>query len=69
MKTQDKDTRYFVDIELSTLKIIRCGFEQKQNLNKGRQTDPKIHRLFTTPGQFNKFRERCSKEIEPILDV
>lgn len=58
---QDKDTRYFVEIDLSSLKIIRCGFDQKESLNKGRQNDPGIHRLFLTKGQYTKFIDRCSK--------
>jgi hypothetical protein len=31
-RTQNDDTRYFVEIDLETLKIIRCGFDQKQYL-------------------------------------
>ena len=33
---QDKDTRYFVEINLDSLKIIKCSFDQKENLDKGR---------------------------------
>ena len=36
-RIQDMDTRYFVEVDLDSLKIIRCSFDQKQNLNKGRQ--------------------------------
>ena len=35
---QNRDTRYFIEIDLDTLEIIRCGFDQKQNLDKGWQT-------------------------------
>jgi hypothetical protein len=31
-KIQDKDTRYFVDVNLKNLKIIKCSFDQKENL-------------------------------------
>lgn len=67
-KRQDDDTRYFVEINLASLQLIRVGFEQKQNINKGRQTNSDIHRLFVTKGQYNKFVERCSSELESILD-
>ena len=59
-KIQNEDTRYFIDIEIKTLKIVGKGYDQKQNLDKGRQTNPKIHRLFLTKGQYNKFNERCT---------
>lgn len=59
LKMPNKDTRYFIDIELSTLQVVAHGYDQKQNLNKGRQTNPKQHRLFLTKWQYNKFVERC----------
>ena len=68
-RKQDDDTRYFVEIDLASLQLIRVGFEQKHNINKGRQTNPDIHRLFVTKGQYNKFVERCSAELEAILDA
>ncbi len=49
---EDKDTRYFIEIDLVSLKIIRCGFDQKQNLNKGRQLCDGVHRVFLTQGQY-----------------
>ena len=67
-KPQDKDTRYFVEIDLTCLKLIRCAFEQKENLDKGRQSDPKTHRLFLTKGQYNKFVERCHKDLSSVLE-
>lgn len=58
-KIKNRDTRYFIDIELKTLKVVGNGYDQKQSLDKGRQNDPTIHRLFVTKGQYNKFVERC----------
>lgn len=58
-KVQNKDTRYFIDIELKTLKVIGNAYDQKQNLDEGRQTNPKLHRLFLTKGQYNKLLKRC----------
>ncbi len=68
-RIQDKDTRYFVEIDLDSLKIIRCCFDQKQNLNKGRQNDPTVHRLFLTKGQYNKLVNRCANMLATELET
>ena len=57
--TENKDTRYFIEIELTTQKVVSHGFAQKQNLNKGKQNNSVLHRLFITKGQYNKFISRC----------
>ncbi|MFZ5950643.1 MAG: hypothetical protein ACOYXC_08055 [Candidatus Rifleibacteriota bacterium] len=61
MKKQDKNTRYFIEIDLSNLRIIKCDFDQKENLNHGKQTRPGIHRLFLTKGQYLKLINRISE--------
>ena len=68
-KIQDKDTRYFVEIDLSSLKIVKCSFDHKENLNKGRQNDPAIHRLFLTKGQYTKFVDRFSNELGKVIET
>ncbi len=65
---EDKDTRYFVEIDLKSLKLSRCGFDQKANLHKGRQNNPNLHRLFITKGQYNKFVQRWQHELSAVLD-
>lgn len=67
-RVEDADTRYFVEIELDSLELVRCGFDQKQNLDKGHQTVEGIHRLFVTKGQYHKFVERCHVELAAVLD-
>ena len=69
IRVEDKDTRYFIEIDLNTLEIIRCSFDQKQNLDKGHQSHIDIHRLFITKGQYIKFVSRCEKELQPVLDA
>ena len=61
-KKQDKDTRYFIDIDLKSLKVVAQGYDQKQILDKGRPVDPKHHRVFVIKGQYNKFVEQCAIE-------
>ena len=68
-KIQDKNTRYFIEIDLKNLKIIRCSFDQKENLDKGRQNDPGIHRLFLTKGQYTKLVNRCSNELATVIEA
>ena len=68
-ETQNKDTRYFVEIDLATLKLTKCSYEQKEKLNKGHQTNPSVHRLFVTEGQFNKMVDRCAKDMESIIET
>ncbi len=68
IENENADTRYFVEIDLASLKIIRCGFDQKQILAKGQQTKADIHRLFITKGQYQKFINRCPRELEAVLD-
>ena len=61
---ENKDTRYFVDIERASLKVIHCGYEQKEHLDSGHQNDPEIHRIFITKGQYIKFVSRCCSALE-----
>jgi len=61
-KIEDKDTRYYIEIDLKTRKVIANDFDQKQNLDKGKQNNPELHRLFLTKGQYTKFVNRCLEE-------
>ncbi len=66
-RIQNKDTRYFIEINLDNLKIIKCSFDHKKNLDKGRQNIPTVHRLFLTKGQYNKLISRCGNEFAEVL--
>lgn len=68
-RIENKDTRYFLEIDLETLEVIRVGFDQKQNLDKGQQKKPDIHRLFLSKGQYQKFVSRCETQIQGVLDT
>jgi len=68
-RIENDDTRYFLEIDLGSLKIIRCSFDQKQNLDNGRQNNLTVHRLFLTKGQYNKFVQRCENELKSIMDT
>jgi|GEM_PF-1304590 len=64
----NKDTRFFIEFDLDTLEIIRVGYDLRQNLDKGRQSKPGVHRLFLSKGQYNKLVERCHTELQSVLD-
>lgn len=66
---EDKDTRYFIEIEIDTLEVIRVGFDDKINLEKGLQTDSDIHRVFVSKGQYQKLVSRCENELQSVLDT
>ena len=68
-RVRDEKTRYFIEINLKSLKITKCGYDQKENLDKGRQNDPDLHRLFLTVGQYNTFVARCASQLGPILET
>lgn len=61
--TQNKETRYFLEIDSSSLTIIRHGYGQKKDLDGGKQNKPELHRLFITKGQYNKFVKRYSSKL------
>ena len=67
-RIEDEDTRYFLEIELETLEVIRVGFDQKQHLDKGQQKASGIHRLFLSKGQYNQLVNRCESDLQSVLD-
>ncbi len=69
MTMENKNTRYFIEIDLDTLEVIRVGYDQKDKLNKGHQTDAGIHRLFLSAGQYRKFVNRCEDDLQSVLDA
>ena len=68
-RIENDDTRYFIEIDLDLLQLIRVGFDQKQGLDKGHQNDSGAHRLFLTKGQYKKFVSRCEKDLESVLNT
>ena len=66
--TDRKETRYFVEIDLDSLEIVRVGSDPREMLDKGEQKQSGIHRLFLSKGQFNKFVSRCEADLEHVLD-
>lgn len=56
---EEKNLRYFLEIDRESLKVINVGHDHKDNLDQGRQLNTEIHRVFVTKGQYNSFVSRC----------
>ena len=67
--TENSETRYFIEIDLDSLEIVRVGFDRREALDTGRQTQPGIHRLFLSKGQYSKFVARCKSDLRHVLDA
>lgn len=62
-KREDKNTRYFMEVDLKEQKILGWNFGQKEILAeemKKRSKNPCIHRIFLTKGQYNKLETKQS---------
>ncbi len=56
MKPKDKDTRYYIDLDLESKKIIGWDYGQRQILIQEKMDDPSCVRIFITEGQYNKLK-------------
>lgn len=54
MKSEDKDTRYYIDLDLKTKSIIGWDYGQHQELIKEKPADSSQIRIYVAKGQFNK---------------
>lgn len=61
-KREDRETRYFIDLDLRTRKIIRWDYDQRDKLAVQEPAKPFHQRVFITKGQYNKL-EKKSVEI------
>ena len=59
MKKINKDTRYFIDLDLSKGKILDWGYDDRHTMDQY-LSNRKHHRVFLTKGQYNKMLERHS---------
>ena len=57
-KKEDKDTRYFVDLDLRTRTVLNWDYDQKDKLVGQVLADPFQHRIFLTKGQYNKLDDK-----------
>jgi len=60
-KTEDKNTRYYIEVDTKTGKIIRRDFGDKHKLAQTEPDSPDIHRIYLTKGQYHKFVRAMEK--------
>jgi hypothetical protein len=66
-KKEDKNTRYFLDIQLKEQKILGWGYEQREILSKEKMSESDIHRIFLTKGQYNRFSKKQEEYLKNTL--
>lgn len=60
MRKEDKNTRYYIDLDLEKNKIIQISYGQKENLEQ--ELSNTFHqRVFVTKGQYNKVMNKFKK--------
>ena len=64
-KKEDKETRYYIDIDFKTMKIIHWGYDNRHILIAQEMAKPFLQRIFLTKGQYNKFE----KQLENIKQM
>lgn len=59
-KIEDRDTRYFIDLDLQALKIIKWDYGQRDTLSQ-ELSGSHQQRVFITRGQYYKLLKRMAK--------
>ena len=62
--TEDKNTRYFIDLDLRAQRILRWGHDHRERLAAETMEKPHYHRIFITKGQYNKL----VRKLETVRD-
>ena len=56
IKKIDSDTRFYIDLDIKTKKVIGWDYGQRQEL-KQELADPNNRRIFITKGQYHKLEK------------
>jgi len=59
-KKEDKNTRYFIDLDLRQQRILDWDFGDKNSLSQ-ELPNPDLQRVFISRGQYNKLSSRSSE--------
>lgn len=65
-KQEDENTRYFIDLDLKTRKILGCGYGQRDRLIGQQLAEPFHQRVFISRGQYNKLEKKSVEVGRPI---
>lgn len=61
---EDRETRYFIDLDLKTRTILDWDRDQRKNLVGEKPLKPHHHRIYITRGQYNKLVDKNRKLAE-----
>ncbi|MBE7411878.1 MAG: hypothetical protein L6Q54_14395 [Leptospiraceae bacterium] len=64
MKKQDKDIRYFIELDIKSKKILKWGFGNRFQLKSNEIKTPFFVRLYITKGQFNKLELKDQEALK-----
>ncbi len=56
MKLIDKDTRFYIDMDLNSKEIVNLDYENKYLIKQ--ELNAPLHRIFISKGQYNKLLEK-----------
>lgn len=59
-KKEDKNTRYYVDVDLKSRLLIDWGFDQRHEMEV-KLANAGHHRVFLTKGQFYKLEKKLAE--------
>ncbi len=57
-KKTDRETRYFIDLDLKTRAILNWDCAQRHDLVGQELASPFYHRIYLTRGQFHKLQKK-----------
>ena len=60
-KKEDSETRYFIDLDLKTGKVLDWDYDQRDRLVKQALQKTFHHRVFITKGQYHKLDRKHSE--------
>ncbi len=60
-KRQDRETRYFIDVDVRTMSIIDRDQGPRRELASEKPDKPHYHRIYLTKGQFNKLQQKIGE--------
>jgi hypothetical protein len=57
-KLVNKDTRYYIDLDLEGMKIVHWDYGQRQDLKREESKGLNHKRIYITKGQYNKLTDK-----------
>ena len=57
-KKEDKDTRYFIDLDLQSGQILGWDYDNRHELIVEERIAPFHHRVYISKGQYNKLEKK-----------